>query len=56
MDSIGSPINFVNGILFITGILFTLYYVNYNYINNNLLKVYNDIKLMLSNIISLVLL
>ena len=54
MEGIGSPINFVNGILFIAGILLTLYYVNYNFVNKHLRNVYNDIKLMLSNIIRLI--
>jgi hypothetical protein len=52
--SIGNPFNFVNGILFIAGILLTLYYVNYNFVNKHLRNVYNDIKLMLSNIIRLI--
>ena len=43
--------NLVSGIFFILGILLTLYYVNYNTINKPLRKVYNEIKLMLSNII-----
>ena len=46
--------NLVSGVFFIIGILLTLYYVNYNIINKHARKVYNEIKLMLSNIISLI--
>jgi hypothetical protein len=45
---------FVNGIVFIIGIMAMLYYINYNFINKNLVGVYNDIKLMFSYIIRLI--
>ena len=45
-------LNMINGLVFIIGILLTLYYINYYFVNKYLSRVYNDIKLMFTNIIS----
>lgn len=51
-EELTPSLNITNGIIFIIGIILTLYYINYYFVNKYLSRVYNDIKLMLTNIIS----
>lgn len=51
-EELTPSLNITNGIIFIIGILLTLYYINYYVLNKYISRVYNDIKLMFTNIIS----
>ena len=51
-EELTPSLNITNGIIFIIGILLTLYYINYHVLNKYISRVYNDIKLMFTNIIS----